>query len=439
MRERIRQFRELSRLFFGRFVDNDLISLDGDTKGTVLGVLGLMVAPGLFVPLIEFVMYSSVPLCDQPWWARDLVAAADKVLHIGLSMTVLGVVTVLEWEALLLDRRDYAVLKPLPVGMGTLLGAKVWALGKFWLLFTVLLNGASMVLFPAAVLQKGSMDLLVWYIRCHAMAILAGNAFIFLAMVAVQGGLLNLLGWRGYRRWAPYAQSMLIAALVAMLFLSLGVSLDVDPEQGAYGVLRYLPPVWFMGLYENQLGWAQRGFRELAGQAWGGLALAAATGRGCICCQLPAQRAGRIRTGRGTRHRAWAAESVVVGDGRPVAAAEYGRESGVPLRLRHTDTQQEPSGLGGRLRRRWPGDRVPELRRNDGERRPDVVGKSFRTAIAGAARIGVVRIGRNALCLFGAGGAEGKLDISNGRGAGWRGMPARCAEGGGGDWHPAAV
>src|SRR5664279_5485733 len=171
MRERLRQFRELSKLFFGRFLDNDLISLDGDTKGTLLGVLGLIAAPGLFVPMFEFVMYSSVPLCDQPWWARDLVAAADKVLHIGLSMTVLGVVTVLEWEALLPDRRDYAVLKPLPVGMGTLLTAKVWALAKFWLVFTVLLNGASTVLFPAAVLQSSSIDLLVWYIRCHALAV----------------------------------------------------------------------------------------------------------------------------------------------------------------------------------------------------------------------------------------------------------------------------
>jgi hypothetical protein len=275
MRERLRQFRELSKLFFGRFLDNDLISLDGDTKGTLLGVLGLIAAPGLFVPMFEFVMYSSVPLCDQPWWARDLVAAADKVLHVGLSMTVLGVVTVLEWEALLPDRRDYAVLKPLPVGMGTLLGAKVWALAKFWLLFTVLLNGVAMVLFPAAVLQNSSMGLLAWYIRCHALTVLAGNAFIFLAMIAVQGVLLNVLGWRGYRRWAPYAQSILIAALAGMFFLSLGISLDVDPNRGAYGVLRYLPPVWFMGLYERELGWTQQGFRELAGQALGALGLAA--------------------------------------------------------------------------------------------------------------------------------------------------------------------
>jgi hypothetical protein len=275
MRELIRQFRELSRLFFGRFLDNDLISLDGDTKGTVLGVLGLMVAPGLFVPIFEFVMYSSVPLCDQPWWSRDLVAAADKVLHLGLSMMVLGVVTVLEWEALLPDRRDYAVLKPLPVGMGTMLGAKVWALAKFWLVFTVLLNGAALVLFPAAVLQHSSLDLQVWYMRCHAVAVLAGNAFIFLAMVAVQGVLLNVLGWRGYRRWAPYVQSILIAALVGMFFLSLGASLDIDPGQGAYGVVKYLPPVWFMGLYETEIGWTQPGFRELAAQAWGALGLAA--------------------------------------------------------------------------------------------------------------------------------------------------------------------
>jgi hypothetical protein len=119
------------------------------------------------------------------------------------------------------------------------------------------------------------MDLQVWYMRCHAVAVLAGNAFIFLAMVAVQGLLLNVLGWRGYRRWAPYAQSILIAALVGMFFLSLGISLDIDPRQGAYGVQKYLPPVWFMGLYETEIGWTQPGFRELAVQAWSALGLAA--------------------------------------------------------------------------------------------------------------------------------------------------------------------
>ena len=276
MRERIGHFRELSKLFFGRFLDNDLISLDGDTQGTLLGVLGLLVAQGLFVPCFEFIHFTSYPLCYEPWWARDLASAGDKVLHLGLSMVVIGVLTVLEWDALLPDRRDYAVLQPLPVRTSTLLGAKLWVLAKFWLVLTLLVSAPAAVLFPIAILQNAPFSALAWYIRCHAVAVLAGNAFVFLAMIAAQGLLLNLLGWRGYRRWAPFAQSILIAALVGMFFLALGVSMEFDPRQSVTGVLRYLPPVWFMGLYESQLGWTQQAFRELAGFAWGALALAAA-------------------------------------------------------------------------------------------------------------------------------------------------------------------
>lgn len=278
MRETWNQFRELSRLFFGRFLDNDLICTDGGAQATLVGILGLLAAPGLFLPFFEFLLYSSYPLGFQPWWVRDLAATSDKVLHLGLSMTVLGIVTVLQWDALLPDRRDYAVLKPLPIGTATMFGAKVWALLRFWAVFTVVLSGASAVLFPAVILQNGSIGEFLWYVRCHALAVVLGNGFMFLAMIAIQGVLLNVLGWQRYRRFAPYAQSALVAVLLGMFFLALGVSLEIDSGHEVTGVLRWLPPVWFMGLYEQQLGWSHVAFVQLSGMAWRALGLAAAIG-----------------------------------------------------------------------------------------------------------------------------------------------------------------
>ncbi|HEY3441859.1 MAG TPA: hypothetical protein VGK29_13940 [Paludibaculum sp.] len=273
-----RQFRELSRLFFGRFIENDLISVDGDTQGTLVGILGLLAAPGLFIPFFEFLQFGSHPLCWLPWWQRDLFSIPDKVLHLGLSMAVLGVVTVLQWDAILPDRRDYAVLKPLPIGMATMFTAKLWALLRFWAIFTLVLNALSVFLFPLAVTQNSTLPELLWFVRCHALAVLAANGFVFLLMIAIQGVLLNLLGWQRYRRAAPYAQSILVAAILGMFFLAIGVSLQIDPDEPVRGLLGWLPPVWFMGLYEHELGWSQAAFVGLAATAWRALGLTALIG-----------------------------------------------------------------------------------------------------------------------------------------------------------------
>jgi hypothetical protein len=276
LQNEFRQFRELSRLFFGRFLENDLICLDGDTTATLSGILALLAAPSLFIPFFEFVNYGSAPACFFPWYLRDLASIPDKAIHVALAMTVLGIVTVLEWDAILPDRRDYAVLRPLPIPLSLLFGAKVFSLLRFWAVFTLVTSALSCVFFPIAIMQKGSFDMLVWFIRSHAIAILAGNAFIFLAMIGVQGLLLNVLGWRGYRRFAPYAQSILIALLLVMFFVSIGASIGIRPARPANSLMLALPPVWFVGLYERELGWTQPVFQQLARQAWVALGLAAA-------------------------------------------------------------------------------------------------------------------------------------------------------------------
>ena len=273
LQKEARQFRELSRLFFGRFLDNDLISLDGDTRATLAGIFTLLAMPGLFLPFFELIQFSSFPLGFKPLYIRDLAALPDKVLHLALSMSVLGIVTMLEWDAILPDRRDYAVLRPLPIRLATMFSAKIAALLGFWALFTIVINAISSVFFPIAVVQSGTLGTLAWCIRCHSVAILAGNAFAFLAMIAVQGLLMILLGWRRYRRLAPYAQSVLVALSLVIFFSSIGVTYGISPTKPASTVMRVLPPIWFAGLYQTELGWAQPVFREMAMYAWTALGL----------------------------------------------------------------------------------------------------------------------------------------------------------------------
>ncbi|HWQ54199.1 MAG TPA: hypothetical protein VN442_10980 [Bryobacteraceae bacterium] len=265
-----RQFCEMRRLFFVRFLENDLICLDGDTRPTLVGILAILTAPGVFVPFLEYLHYSA---SRAPLWARDMASIPDKAMYVSFSMTVLGIVTVLEWDALLPDNRDYAVLRPLPIRLGTIFAAKTAALIGFWAVFTLVMNAVPTVLFPAAMVQHAPTSALLWSIRCHALAVVAGSAFVFLAMIAAQAVLMNVLGWRRFRRVAPLAQLLLVAALLVVFFLSLGAAWQV-PHKVPAALWRVLPPLWFVGLYQNELGWTQQIYRELAGQACWGLGLA---------------------------------------------------------------------------------------------------------------------------------------------------------------------
>ncbi|RPJ38298.1 MAG: hypothetical protein EHM21_17055, partial [Chloroflexi bacterium] len=262
MLNRFRQFRELARLFFRRFLENDLICLDGDTTGTLTNVLALLAAPGVFFPMLEHLMYSWMP--RQPLFVRDLISLNEKALYVSFSMTVLGIVTVLEWDTLLPDRRDYLVLRPFPVRLSTILAAKIVTLIGFWGVFTATINAFSTVAFPAAVTQYDPFRNLAWFIRCHALTILAANAFVFLAILAIQALLMNLLGWRLFRRVSPVAQFVLIAALLAMCFCSGELVMGLHPRRTPNPALHFFPPAWFVGFYHHQLGWPQPLFREMA-------------------------------------------------------------------------------------------------------------------------------------------------------------------------------
>jgi hypothetical protein len=264
-----RQFRELTRLFFGRFLENDLICLDGDTTATLSNILALLAAPGLILPVLEHFIYARFP--GHPLYIWDFRSLQEKTFYVCFSMTVLGIVVALEWDSLVPDRRDFNVLQPFPIRPRTLLAAKAAALAGFWGVFTLLINGISSFTFPMVVVQDGGFARAAWFIRCHVLAVLTGNAFVFLFILALQGLLMNVLGWRLYRRVSPYVQFMLIGACLVMFLSMSKVMGRIDPALPATAAQLWYPSAWFVGLYQHGLGWNQPVFAALARSAWIGL------------------------------------------------------------------------------------------------------------------------------------------------------------------------
>jgi hypothetical protein len=273
------QFIELLRLFWQRFLDNDLIAPQAETRLALAPILALLAVPGVIFSLRSYGEYSfrwtriGYPV---PAFPLDLVVAwSDKFLFLYLSMILMGFITVLEWDALFPDRRDYLILAPLPVGLQTLFTAKITALFLFLLVFTLALNGCSSILFPLMAMNPHApTGYLLRYIGAHATAVFAANAFVLLFCVGLQGVLMNVLSARHFQWISRYLQLLLLFLFVCLLFLlprtfSFVKRLNLDSDS----FIRLLPPMWFTGLYESLQGKDHSEFQALAllaGQALAG-------------------------------------------------------------------------------------------------------------------------------------------------------------------------
>lgn len=182
---RKRQFGWLMKHFFGRFFDNELaISPQVKIRVTVIQTLVPLILPGLMLSMFLFQKYGYY--AHQPVWARDLATLNDKYFFLSLTMILVGLFTILEWDALFPDRKDYSILTPLPIETRTVFAAKLAALLLFLLLFTLAVNACPIVLFPLGVLAKRTkLFQVLWYVCSHAASILAGNAFVFFTEVSL--------------------------------------------------------------------------------------------------------------------------------------------------------------------------------------------------------------------------------------------------------------
>ena len=232
-----RVFGELVRHFFGRFFDREAFSPQGQPEAGVIQTLGLLIPPGGFISLLMMIGH---PL---GWQLVGL-----RFLLICYSMIVMGVAMVFEWEALFPDRRDYLILTPLPLRPVAILAAKFAALGIFLAMFLAAVNFFGVLLWP-------SVDSTGSYFQVagvHLAVMAAAGLFSALAIAALQGVLVTLFRGAAYRSISAAVQTALMAGLILLLFLSpLMATAIPDLCRTHSPFLRWIPPFWFTGLYEQ--------------------------------------------------------------------------------------------------------------------------------------------------------------------------------------------
>jgi hypothetical protein len=268
-------FGVLIRHFFGRFFDNELVSTQGEVHATISKVIGLLAAPGL---ICFWLMPKYTMLVFVPPKVAEAASLSDKMFFITFSMVVMGFVTVLEWDALFPDRRDFTILIPLPINLPSIFAAKVVSLCAFVVMFFVATNAIHTFLYPFVAMGRYAVFLgVLGSMGVHATVMLAATSFMFFFFVALQGLLMNVLSFRVFRRVSTYVQLLSVLALLMMLLLFLDTSSLIHSVKNRH-LLYFFPPMWFLGLYETMLGQPDplTGCREIAMRALGLVLVASA-------------------------------------------------------------------------------------------------------------------------------------------------------------------
>jgi len=278
IKKEFRQFKVLVRHFFQRFFQNDIVSLEIQMKEKLIaGLAVLAVLCGFFARSI-LAKYLVSPDTSSSW--------ADKAMYIYFLMIIMGFITVLEWDVIFPDKRDYLNLAPLPVRNVTLFAAKLTSLLLFAGLIAVAINLPAALIFVFYLTGHDASSLLAafHFFGVHLFSCITACMAIFFIAIFLIGILMLLCGSRLFRRISIYIRMLLMTAFFLQMTLFLAGS---NPLMGtlvsweSFHVLKnenslffqLFPPLWFTGLYEKMLGNPDSFFSPLAKYAGWSLVL----------------------------------------------------------------------------------------------------------------------------------------------------------------------
>lgn len=265
---------ELLRHFLRRFFDSDLITTPGQVTTMLVGAFPVFLQWFLLLvgPLRHKYSYLSELAAPGPY--REAVRA-DELWLITLMMSAIGLLTAIKWQFLFPDLRDYRALGALPLLPRQIFGAKLAALLLVAAAALVTINLLPSVGFPALSASRWAFhSSLGARVLAHAVASLAASSFFFFGLVALQGVLLNLLKPRAFGRVTGYLHGCLVAVMLSLIVLSFSIQPQVTNAVVEPGWGRWLPPVWFLGLYQTLSGDPEPTMRMLAHRAEAALAIA---------------------------------------------------------------------------------------------------------------------------------------------------------------------
>ena len=246
----------LTRHFFERLFQNEIIPFEDQMKEKLFTVLAMLAAVGWVLTNTLFSRYMFVEDAGQSW--------LEKFAFLGVFMIILALAVILEWDVLFPDRRDHLNLRSLPIGPGTLFTAKFLSFLLFVGMFSAAANALSVfgVAFFLPRWTGDSLEALLRYMGAHLLSTTAAFLFVFLFFLFLEAALLAFFGPRAFR-----AVSLAFRLVFSVLCVVAVLAALVDPYS-LQKVLNHVsslrttrptsvllfPPMWFTGLYETLIG-----------------------------------------------------------------------------------------------------------------------------------------------------------------------------------------
>ena len=305
------QFPLLVRSFLQRLFENDLLPEGVDIRQSVIWLAALFAAPGILsLVLLTKYMVLGIIVNQFPERLAELERATwgDELFFLLYSMTAVGFLTVLVWESVFPDARDMQVLGSLPVRGRTVVFAKLTSLVLFVGVFAFAINLPAAFAFTFALNDFGSPA----YLFTHMTVTPLAGLFVFVCLIAMQTTLAALVHERLLHPISMAVQLLFVVALIELLVYSVTISSWLAEQAQTLadsGAGSWLPPLWFLGLYETLIGSDLQSFHRLAATAL--TATMAALGLGIVAYAIGYRRI--VRRALENPHPAGRQPGMVVG------------------------------------------------------------------------------------------------------------------------------
>lgn len=271
-----RQIRALFRAFLARFFENEISDGSRDLRNSFMWIVVVLAVPGLMIPFWNIFRWQML-LAFEGYDTFRLELLWDKAIYLSLATGSIMLLTAVVWQALLVDRRDAIVIGSFPVRRRIVVVSRLAAL----IAYVGIVGGGMHVIaaFAYSFILATSFRELVMGIVAHFVAGTLASMFACLSVAAFQATLLAIGGPRLFARVTAPAQAALAAAGLLLFLLSpITGSAVIEAVRGHAGSLwvLWLPPTWFLGLYEVILGNAHAQMAPMAARALAALGVSLA-------------------------------------------------------------------------------------------------------------------------------------------------------------------